>query len=95
MTTLPQGWNDEPRIDLVPRARRRHLSGRDLLRIARLAEQAHVSCHISYGSQQAFIGVPETACDRVLEALNAMGYECDVFPGDTGGVWRFLADQAV
>jgi len=93
MTTVAQGWqgwNDERRVDLAPRVRR-YLTGRDVLRIARLAEQAQVSCHISYGAQQALIGVPEAACDRILEAFRAMGYECDVFPGETNGVWKFLA----
>lgn len=95
MTTLAHGWNEERRVDLVPKVSSRYLTGRDVLRIARLAEQAQVSCHISYGSHQALIGVPETACDWMLEAFRAMGYECDVFPGETNGVWKFLAGQAL
>jgi hypothetical protein len=70
------------RVHLILEDTAHHLTSQDLLRITQIAEQAQAAVHISYGSWQVLIGVPEIHHQDISEALRDIGYECDLFAGE-------------
>ena len=60
-------------VNLVLMDTARSLTGHDLLKITEMAEQAHAVVHVSYGSWQVLVGVPECSYDLIAADLQAMG----------------------
>jgi hypothetical protein len=55
-----------------------HLTSEELIKITRMAEQAHSAVRISCGSWRVLIDIPEASHQLVMETLRAMGYSYDV-----------------
>jgi hypothetical protein len=77
-------------VNLVLRDTAHSLTGHDLLKITEMAEQAHAVVHVSYGSWQVLVGVPECSYDLIAADLQAMGYECGILAGEIDGVSTFV-----
>lgn len=80
-------------VDIHLKSTAAHLTGQDLLRITKLAEQAQAAVHISHGDWQVFLRVPEPRSRGVLENLRDMGYACVFFMGDTPGRPTFVLSK--
>jgi len=82
MRTATQDRAYERRVQIVLEDSAAHLTSRELQEIARIAEEAHAAVHISFGSWQVLIGVPEIYHQDIAETLRNMGYECDIHAGE-------------
>lgn len=74
MDAVEEDSRTERRVHLTLESTAEELSCYDLLRVAEVAEQARAAIHISHGSWQVLIGVPERYSQTALEALRALGH---------------------
>ena len=82
-------------VNLVLMDTARSLTGHDLLKITEMAEQAHAVVHVSYGSWQVLVGVPECSYDLIAADLQAMGYECSILTGEIDEIPTFVLSGVV
>jgi hypothetical protein len=55
-----------------------HLTSQELIKITRMAEEAHSAVRISCGSWRVLLDIPEASHQLVTETLRANGYSYDV-----------------
>lgn len=77
LNIIPAGNCDAGRTVRIVLRDSERLTSEELIKIARMAEQAHSAVRISYGSWRVLIDIPEASHPLVTETLRAMGYTYD------------------
>jgi hypothetical protein len=90
MSTVVEDRDVQRRVNLILKDSAHGLTSQDLLKISQVAEQAHAAVHISYGSWQVLVGVPESSYELVVEYLQVMGYECSMHAGEIDDLSTFV-----
>ena len=93
MSTMVEERETLQRVNLVLEDSAHSLTNQDILKIAEIAEQARAVVHISHGSWQVLIGIPEGYHQLVQEALRVMGYESDIYSGEIDDLSTFVVKK--